>query len=196
MIKLIIFDIGDVLIDFKDEQYVDYITDKLCLNKAEFSAALKPLRDDMERGACTLREAEAALTKKFKVSRNSLEWVTTYRKIARRDNYVFRLLTRLSKRYKIALLSNVGRARYIESLRLLKDVPADAVFASCYLKMRKPEHKIYRYVLEKMEVKPNEAVFIDNMKENVVAAEEVGIKSIQFIDYWRLVMDLRRLKIL
>ena len=47
-----------------------------------------------------------------------------------------------------------------------------------------------------MGMKPEEAIFIDNMKENVVGARKVGIKSILFIGYKPLVRDLKALKII
>jgi len=142
MIKLIIFDIGDVLIDFNDEQYIAYITRKHHINSEEFKRSLGPLVTKMEYGDLTLQEAENTLAKKFKLSKMGLEWNTSYREIARLDKPVFELVNRLSKRYTIALLSNVGRARYIESLGLLDGIRADKVFASCYIKMRKPEARI------------------------------------------------------
>jgi HAD superfamily hydrolase (TIGR01509 family) len=61
--------------------------------------------------------------------------------------------------------------------------------------MAKPDPRIYRYVLEKMGVMPNEAIFVDNLKRNTNGAEKVGIKSIQFINYRKLVKDLKKLKI-
>jgi epoxide hydrolase-like predicted phosphatase len=196
MIKLIIFDIGDVLINFNDAQYIRYVTRKHHIDSEEFKRSLNPLVKKMEYGASTLQETEKTLAKKFKISKMSLEWNTSYRKIARLNKPVFELVNRLSKRYAIALLSNVGQDRYIEGRGLLDGIHADKVFASCYIKMRKPEARIYRYALKKMGVKPSEAVFIDNMEENVVGARKVGIKSIRFTNYRALVKDLKRLKII
>jgi HAD superfamily hydrolase (TIGR01509 family) len=61
--------------------------------------------------------------------------------------------------------------------------------------MAKPDPRIYRYVLKKMDIKPSEAIFVDNLKRNTNGAEKVGIKSIQFINYRKLVKDLKKLKI-
>lgn len=196
MIKLIIFDIGDVLIDFNDKQYISYITEKLHINLKEFAKSLEPLINKMEYGTLRLQDAKAMLSKRFRVSKRSLEWIESYRRIAKLNKPIFKLANSLSKRYKIALLSNVGRARYIEGLRLLNGISADGIFASCYIKMRKPEPRIYRRVLRKMDVKPSEAIFIDNLKENVAGARKVGIESIKFTDYRHLVSSLRQLNIL
>ncbi len=44
----------------------------------------------------------------------------------------------------------------------------------------KPEAKIYQAALEKANIKPEEAVFIDDQKENVDSAEALGIHGIVF----------------
>ena len=195
MIKLIIFDIGDVLIYFNDEQYICYITGKLHINEEQFKKDLQPLIKKMEYGAIGLQDTENALSRRFKVSKRGLEWVESYRKMARMNRPVFNLIKRLHKKYRIALLSNVGRARYIEGLRLINRVSADHIFASCYIKMRKPEPRIYRYALGKMGMKPGETIFIDNLRENVKGAMRVGIRSIVFTDYAHLVKSLKALGI-
>ena len=46
--------------------------------------------------------------------------------------------------------------------------------------MRKPDLSFYQYVLEETELTPEEAVFIDDKMENVLAARSLGIKSIVF----------------
>ena len=196
MIKLIIFDIGDVIINFNDDEYISYITKKLHINAKDFTKCLGPLVVKMEYGAMRLKETEDTLAKRFNTSDSGLEWVKSYKKMAKLNRPVLELVNHLSKRYKIALLSNVGRARYIEGLQLTKGIKTDHVFASCYIKMRKPEARIYRYALEKMKINPEEAIFIDNMEENVIGARKLGIKSILFIGYKPLVRDLKKLKII
>jgi FMN phosphatase YigB (HAD superfamily) len=46
-----------------------------------------------------------------------------------------------------------------------------------------------------MGAKPSEAIFIDDLKRNVIGARKVGIKSIQFIGYEDLVKHLKVLGI-
>ena len=195
MIKLIIFDIGDVIINFNDDEYISYITKKLHINAKDFTKCLGPLVVKMEYGAMRLKETEDTLAKRFNTSDSGLEWVKSYKKMAKLNRPVLELVNHLSKRYKIALLSNVGRARYIEGLQLTKGIKTDHVFASCYIKMRKPEARIYRYALEKMKINPEEAIFIDNLKVNTDGAERVGIRSIRFVNYKGLLAHLKKLTI-
>jgi 2-haloacid dehalogenase len=47
-------------------------------------------------------------------------------------------------------------------------------------KMRKPAPEFYQILLDRHQVKPEEALFIDDNYRNILAAEKLGIKSIHF----------------
>ena len=51
------------------------------------------------------------------------------------------------------------------------------------------------YVVNSMEVEPDEAIFIDNNKEYVDAAEECGIKGILYKNVEGLVKELAKYSI-
>ena len=44
----------------------------------------------------------------------------------------------------------------------------------------KPEHRIYQLLLEKHELLAHECVFIDDSKENIDAAQQLGLKGIVY----------------
>lgn len=86
-----------------------------------------------------------------------------------------------SKRYLIAALNN-------ESLDLnhyriqrfgLRDY-FSVFFSSCYIGVRKPDEAIYRMALRMTQRAPEESAFIDDREENVVAAQRVGMRGIQY----------------
>jgi putative hydrolase of the HAD superfamily len=56
----------------------------------------------------------------------------------------------------------------------------DAVFASNKIGVSKPKPDFYRHILEDMGVTPENAVFVDDMAVNVLAAEKLGIEAILF----------------
>lgn len=58
----------------------------------------------------------------------------------------------------------------------------DAVFASNKIGVSKPKPDFYRRILKDMGVKPEQAVFVDDMPVNVLAAEKLGIEAILFKD--------------
>ena len=56
----------------------------------------------------------------------------------------------------------------------------DEVYTSTLMGISKPDPDFYRYILKKEGVMPEEAVFVDDTEENVIAAQNIGIKSILF----------------
>jgi glucose-1-phosphatase len=195
-IKLIIFDVGGVIDNFDESQYIRYITKKLGIDGREFAYTLIPLLDKMEIGKMDISQAKNILAKKFKVSVGKLEWDSAFIKLNTLNEDVINLINKLSKNYKIVILTNVSKSRHIVKMeRYLHRVKYDAIFTSCYLKMHKPQHRIYRFVIKKMKVNPKEAIFVDNIEKNVAGAREVGIHGIRFTDYRSLVIKLKKLDV-
>ena len=60
-------------------------------------------------------------------------------------------------------------------------------------KTRKPFHDIYQRLLERYNVDPRRALFIDDNLRNVKAAVELGIKGVHFHDAGQLKMELDKL---
>ena len=56
----------------------------------------------------------------------------------------------------------------------------DGVVISSRVKMVKPEPAIFEYLLQTFQLRPDETIFIDDMPENVAAAEALGIVGIRF----------------
>ena len=56
----------------------------------------------------------------------------------------------------------------------------DGGFFSYQVKCMKPQHRIYKLLLERYHISPGEAIFFDDRENNVEAARELGIKSVVF----------------
>lgn len=196
MPKLIIFDIGGVLEDFSEQKYVNYICAKLHLDRKEFGDELFRVLPSAEEGRISTREMLERVTLLLGVSFRRLEWADSMRRLAKLNPPVVRLANALRRRYRVVLLTNVSKSRYMENVGMgfFKKVKADKVYASCYVGMSKPSPQIYRYVLQER-VGPKDAIFIDNMLVNVKGARKVGIKGIRYVTYRRLVKDLKGLGI-
>ena len=68
----------------------------------------------------------------------------------------------------------------------------DRAFISCLLRMRKPDKKIYAYALKRLNVMPQQCVFIDNTRENITTAKKLGMKTIFFRNAGQMKRELRR----
>ena len=82
--------------------------------------------------------------------------------------------------YRLYVLSNMSR-EFIDFLRL-KPVYRhfDGEVVSCEEFTVKPEEKIYRILLDRYGLKPEESLFIDDRPANVEAAEGLGIRGFHF----------------
>lgn len=95
------------------------------------------------------------------------------------DKEIIAFINSLKNHFKLGLLSNAmdtTRKRLSEAYRLM-DYFHVSIF-SYEVKMVKPNPEIYRIILEKLEVFPHETIFIDDMLENIEAADKLGIKTV------------------
>ena len=71
----------------------------------------------------------------------------------------------------------------------------DVIVTSYGEKIAKPNKEIYLRVTQKLGVLPEECVFIDDFKRNIIPAKELGIKTILFRNFKQLKEDLSKLGI-
>lgn len=85
-------------------------------------------------------------------------------------------------RFKLILLSNTNQIHinYVKAtVPFYEDFKAcfDWFFLSHEINLRKPNSNIYNFVLKTTNTNPENAIFIDDTRENTVAAHELGIKT-------------------
>jgi epoxide hydrolase-like predicted phosphatase len=87
----------------------------------------------------------------------------------------------LKPKLKIGLLSNawVDSRKRLGALFHFIEIFDVSIF-SAEVKERKPEPEIYRIMLDRLEVKPEESIFIDDFPENIEGAKKLGITTILF----------------
>lgn len=88
----------------------------------------------------------------------------------------------LKKRgYKVYILSNFSRKAYedaSEKMDVVKE--ADGAILSFQEKLIKPDHSIYELLLSRYNINPENAIFFDDREDNIIAARECGIKGVVF----------------
>ncbi len=107
---------------------------------------------------------------------------------------IFQLAKELKKSYKLAMLSNhiedwLEEVIEEEKMREVFDV----IVTSYESKLAKPDPAIYKETVEKLGVKPEECVYIDDIEKNIPPAEEMGMKAIRFKDLKQLKKELKEL---
>jgi len=104
------------------------------------------------------------------------------------------LLIKLKKRYPLCVISNTNKLHW-DHIRKEFGIWKHfrRLFPSHEVGHRKPDPKIYKKVLKKIRLRPEETVFIDDKSSFVKGARRVGMLAIRFRDRKRLVRDLRKL---
>jgi len=88
---------------------------------------------------------------------------------------------RAGNHYKVSILSNADLSleqRIKETMdihHLFHDIVSSAVVG-----VAKPKREIYELAAQRLELEPEDCVFIDDAERNVVAAREVGMQAVHF----------------
>ncbi len=97
------------------------------------------------------------------------------------DKGLVQFLHGLRPQVKVGILSNAwdGARAAITGKYGLGDL-ADVMVFSAEERMAKPDPRIFRLSTERLGVRPEEAIFVDDVLENVQAARAVGLRGVQF----------------
>jgi putative hydrolase of the HAD superfamily len=95
--------------------------------------------------------------------------------------------------FRLGILSNMGHGvlEYLRPRFSWLD-QFDQLTWSCDLRVVKPDPAIYLHTIKKLNVKPEQALFIDNLQKNIVGAEAVGLNAALFENVEQLQSDLAR----
>ncbi len=98
--------------------------------------------------------------------------------------------------YQVYLLSNFNGGHFLhmkENFEFIRHVDGGVI--SYEVNHIKPEPEIYEHLLQKYQINPTEAVFLDDMEENIKAAEAFGIHTILVENHEQALNDLRKLSV-
>jgi epoxide hydrolase-like predicted phosphatase len=91
------------------------------------------------------------------------------------------LILDIKQKYKVYYLSDSVKER-VEDLRVRYDFEKwfDGGIFSHEVGVRKPNPQVYKIILQKFNLIPEETIFIDDKEKNLVPAREIGMKTILF----------------
>ena len=183
MINTLIFDFGDVFINL-DKPAIERSMNKLGIST--ITNEMLEIAMNYEKGLISTDVFITSFTKKFPMISNK-EFTTAWNSIIldfpeHRLTFIEHLAS--LKKYKLILLSNTNELhieQVIENMSLDRYLRFKNCFDQFYLsheiKLRKPDHSIYEFVLIKNNLIAKNCFFIDDTKENTGAASELGIRT-------------------
>lgn len=194
MIKNIVFDIGNVLVDFCWQDHIARFgyPDEI---SARVGRAMmqSPVWNELDRGVWTNDELLAG----FIANDPELEpqirevFLNLSTLVRRREGSVGWLRSLKKDGYRVYYLSNFSKRVRTEAARempFLKEM--DGGIMSCDVKLIKPDEAIYRTLFARYGLNPGECVFLDDSPKNLETAKRLGMKEILVKDQGQAIEEL------
>ena len=204
MIKNIVFDIGNVILNFDYKKFLDKYTtnkqeqemiEKYVINSPEWSEYAL-----IDTGYVTREDAIKIVQDRTNHINDDLieRFWNTYNDYAYIDNNVLDLIKKLKNDgYNIYLLSNSNPYTHnsIKDSELFKIV--DGYILSYIEHQVKPYESIYKPLINRYNIVPNESIFIDDNIRNVETANKLGFIGInvEADNYNSIISSLDKLNI-
>ena len=195
MIKAIIFDYGGVLGENPSKKIYQRVAKEFGVGKGIIKVNFLKLifqiqKDQIEEGVFWKKLAEKLKIKDQRRLRTV--WPDEHQKSASINRELLSFIGNLKKKYTLCLLSNSARFYRNDSIEKMLKKRFHHIIYSFDVKMRKPERKIYRYLLKKINLKPADCLFIDDSKEALDAGGQMGMRTILFTTVPAFKKSLRR----
>ena len=198
-IKTVIFDIGNVLVNFDwkafikthggyDDEMSARIGRASCENHAawdEFDIGNKSLTEIVDGFVAADPEIETEIRHVF----TDLSGLIT-----KKENAIPWIEAVKAAGYKTLVLSNFSSFAIEpnqDAMAFLEHV--DGGILSYKDHVIKPDPAIYKLLMSRYDLKPEECVFIDDTEKNIIAARELGMHGIVYKSYEQVVADLHKL---
>lgn len=197
MIRNIIFDIGNVLTDFRWRGFLqDKGFDEAMIERISKASVESPLWNEIDRGEWSEEELlQAFVERDPEIEKELREAYGDIHGMVTPREYAIPWIKKLKENgYRVLFLSNFSKKAEKECAEALAFLPyTDGGILSYQEKMIKPDPEIYRLLLKRYELLPEECVFLDDTLKNVEAAQAEGMMGIWFRTKEQAEEDLRGL---
>lgn len=183
-IRAVIWDLGGVILRTEDDAPRAELAQRLGMTRAELGALVfeGPWSQRASVGAITTPQLWAEVCDALNLPR--AQWDALRREFFggdRLDAALVDYVRALRPRYRTALLSNAwDDLRAVLTQLLCIDDAFDELIISAEVGLVKPDPRIYQLAVERLGIAPHEAVFVDDLEQNVVGARQTGLHAIHF----------------
>lgn len=197
MIRNIVFDIGNVLVDFAWEKYFNsFGFTKEIVEKISKATVLSPQWAEFDRSSLSYGEivdqfvaVDPSVEKEIR-----LVCADLHDMLVRREETIPWIQELKSNGYRVFYLSNYSQKAKEDCADTLDFIPyMDGGILSCDEGLIKPDPAIYQRLLAKYDLVAEECVFLDDSLINCQAAEKEGFYAIHFTDKEDAVCRLKKL---
>ncbi|MGI6117585.1 MAG: HAD family hydrolase [Bilifractor sp.] len=195
-VKTVIFDIGNVLVSFHSRPFV----------RRAFGEDEKTASHVMDAvfGSGLWNELDLGVIPEDEVLRMMIDRDPEYEKeirriydsvgqIITRENHAIPWVRAVKKGgFRVLFLSNYSRHAMDSNPGALDFLPLmDGGIFSCDVKLVKPDSRIYRLLMYRYRLNPEECLFIDDNPDNIAAADKLGLNTLRCLDFRQAQEDAR-----
>ncbi len=198
-VKAVIFDIGGVLQlgdqqrKFQKQKHTsgvhEFVSKKLKINLDQYFDSIDSAYALSLEGKITKKKLLQIFSKNLQISSKKIEklYYNTYKKKYKINKQLFRQAFQLKKLgYKIGVLSDQWHLSKEAHIPKKFYKIFNSLVISCEVGIRKPNPKIYKFLLKKLKLSAKQVLFIDDQKWNIEPAKKLGMKTILFKDNEKL----------
>ncbi|MEO8665820.1 MAG: HAD-IA family hydrolase [Ignavibacteria bacterium] len=198
-IKNIILDLGNTLVYFDYCYFFDGVARlEKKVHARKFKKYFTDNQLDLKIGCnrIDIKKAFRILKKKFGLKISYADFHYLYCDIFWENSHMKNFLENklLDSNYKLFMLSNVDSSHinFIDhNFPYVKHVRKRVL--SYKIKSIKPDKKIFRYLIDKYDIKPEESIFIDDLKKNILTAKAMNFNTIHYTSHKRFSAEFAKL---
>jgi len=183
-IKAVIFDMGGVFIRTLDISGRRQMAQKYGMSVQKLNDLFfkSPIAIESEKGLVSRAELLQYTLRQLEDPEEDVEaFVAEFFSKDEEDQELVQFVRAIKPHYKLALLSNAfqGTRQWMQERFTFLDLFEISIF-SYEVGMRKPEEQIFRLMLDKLQVEAQEALFVDDFKENIEGAQRLGMQTVWY----------------
>lgn len=191
-ISVIVFDLGKVLVDLDFDAFPRLLGFERSHASPSVKSSIERLAIQYETGKITtdqfFNSLDEILHHKFRREELLHAWNAI---IGEENSAIVPIVEAVQLRCRTAILSNTSPMHFQKALDAS---PILRKFSKRYLSYEigamKPDLAVYRYIVEDLNVDPSTILFIDDISENIIAAQQCGIAGVLFTGPFRLRREL------
>jgi FMN phosphatase YigB (HAD superfamily)/DNA-binding XRE family transcriptional regulator len=181
-VTFVYFDVNGVLVRYFQRAFTALASDA-GVSGDTIEALFWRHNDAVNKGDMTVEEFNDILSKH--IGLESVSWADYYLANVDPITEMHDCVRWASEHYRVGLMSNIMPGFLPEMIKrgLLPDIAYDAIVDSSQVKAIKPEVEIYEAGARMAGVEPQQILFIDDGRMNIMAAEKLGWHVLWFDDY-------------
>jgi glucose-1-phosphatase len=193
--RTVLFDLGGVVCQFSHDRRLAALAQASGLSVEEVHHRLFASGFDLDcdRGHYTLEQQCAQICARLNLVRSQQELAEFWAEAFVPDADVLAIVGHVRSRAITGILTNNGPLVHLMLDKLFSDV-AERFNVLCFsyeVMSTKPEPRAFLATLERLNVTPEQCVFVDDAEQNVQGARAVGIDAVRFVSAQTLAGSLR-----